>query len=143
MKRRLIPLGALAGLLLATSGCNTPKDSCEGTLDSFKGCINAQDWQCICDLMHPAERKKFTDRRIRGMFAEDWFGVHSYRWTFMQADTAKSGDVCVARTKAAWTKKIRGKAAEDVKDWGDVYTLHPIDGLWYIDVPGSQKLSGY
>ena len=65
MSRRSIPLVAV--LIFAAVGCNKPKDTCEGTMDSYIGCINSQDWDCMVELMHPAERKKFTDKRLAQM----------------------------------------------------------------------------
>jgi hypothetical protein len=140
--RWMTRVGVLS-LALACAGCNGPKDNCEGTLNSYAGCINGQDWDCILELMHPAERAKYGDRKIKGMMMNNWFGTKNYKWKYLQADTAKAGDICVARTIARWDTKVRGKKEVTTDDYGDTFTLHPKDGVWYIDVPGSQKIGGF
>ena len=84
----------------ATAGCNGPKDSCEGTMNSYAGNINGQDWDNIVELFTPPERAKFGDRRIKAMMRENWTGAKNYKWKFMQADVETTGKLCVARTIA-------------------------------------------
>jgi hypothetical protein len=131
---------ALAALVLC-AGCNKPKDSCDGTLNSYAGCINSQDWECLIDLFHPDQRAKYGDKMIRKWALENWNGARNFKWKFVQADA--SGSVCIARTNAYYEVKIRGKNPETYDNWGDTYTLHLKDGLWYMDIPGSQKVQGF
>jgi hypothetical protein len=132
----------LTGLSLLSSGCNGPKDSCEGTIDSFAGCINGQDWECFPPLIWADHRKKFPDRVIQAWANQEYLGDKHFKWT--KVDAAVSGDVCIVRTLASWTWKIRGKNPEDHTDEYSSYTLHrQADGNWYIEIPGASKLGSY
>ena len=126
--------------LMGLTGCNGPKSSCEGTMNSWKGCINSNDWDCMSELINPVHRRKYG-RGIKAISEDTYKGAYNFKYKFIQAD--ETGNICIARTNAFYTVKVRGKSPEDFDDQGFSYTLRKIDGLWYIDFPGVEKLSGF
>ena len=130
---------ALAALCL--SGCNGPASTCEGTLNSYASCVNKQDWECFVPLIWAPHVKKAGAKQIKEVFQDNFFGYKNFRWTVMQPVETK--DLCLARTTSSWTYKIRGKNPEDHNDEFDSFTLHRVDGLWYMEMRGMSKISAF
>jgi hypothetical protein len=132
---------AAAGLAVALTGCHGPKSDCEGTMQSYAALIDGNSWDDIPDLVYPPQRTKLGDGAIRGWTAANYQGATSFEFTHL--DAAVSKDVCFATTVAKWRQKIRGQNPVVFDDEAFTFTLHLINGTWYMEMPGAAKVGAY
>ena len=128
-------------LALAVGGCHGPKSDCEGTMRSFEAIIDGNSWDDFPGVVYAPLRKKFGDKHISRGIAEYYEGARSFKFTGIQTSVSK--DVCFAQTTATWTQKIRGHNPNTYSDEYYSYTLHLVDGKWYMELPGTGKLSAW
>ena len=132
------------GLLLASGaglGCHGPSSTCEGTMSSFASIIDSNSWDDLPGIISPKERAKYGDTMIAKWASSNYFGCKKFKFTKVEANV--SGNVCLARSLASWHEKIRGKRPVDYNDEYYTYTMHLINGKWYMDLPGASKIQGY
>ncbi|MBS2029221.1 MAG: hypothetical protein JST54_15065 [Deltaproteobacteria bacterium] len=136
--RHLLCCALLAGSLV---GCWGPKDDCEGTMRSFESIVDGNHWDSFPDIVHPPLRKKYGDLNLTRWVGGYYEGARSFKFTSLQASVA--GNICLCQTTSTWTQKIRGHEAETFADEYNAYTLHLIDGKWYMELPGSAKVQAF
>jgi len=136
--RHLICLVLVAAFM---GGCRGPKDDCEGTVHSYESIIDGQHWDDYPDIVYPPLRKKYGDRNIRNWVAVFYEGAQKFKFTAVNATVSK--DVCLVQTQSSWYKKIRGQNPESIDDEYNAYTLHLVDGKWYMELPGAAKLQAF
>lgn len=139
---RASALAALAATCLA--GCNGPKDSCQGSYDSYCSMLKGHDWDGMFQML-TAEHKKKAGRPERlAAFMEDSFkGTKDFSFNLQTLSESQTG-VCVANGFMSYTIKLRAKNPEDVKDEYYSWTFRLArDGKWYMELPGEEKISGY
>jgi hypothetical protein len=142
--RLRITASALA--LLALTACNGPKDSCEGTYNSYVACMKGHDWECVFELLTPEfKRKAGNPKRVAIAMEEgQWLkGSKSFKVNVFDIAETKAG-ICTARGTMSYTIKNRGENPRDVKDEYFAWTFRlEKDGLWYMELPGSEKLQAF
>ena len=139
-----LPTVALGVTLLALAGCDGPKDTCEGSFNSWHSCLKGHDWECSYELLTPEfKRKVGSSKKLARAMESDWFGSKSFKFNVYNVAETKAG-VCTANGSMNYTVKIRGESPHDFNDVYFSYTFHlEKDGLWYIDLPGAEKLQSW
>jgi len=130
--------------VLFLAGCNGPKDSCQGSTDSFFSIIKGHDWDTMFELLTPEHKRKVGNAARLNAFMEDIYkGTKNFKVSYQNVAETKTG-VCVVNGTMSYTIKIRGENPVDINDEYFSWTLKKgRDGLWYIDIPGEEKIGGY
>ncbi|MGC4114146.1 MAG: hypothetical protein QM765_05880 [Myxococcales bacterium] len=138
----------LFGLLLiaaslALAGCNGPKSDCEGTYKSYCSTLEDQDWDGMYELL-TAEHKKMvhSGKGLERGLAQLWKGAKSFKFKAININETKAG-VCTVQGEMKWTTKVRGELPYDSETYFSWTFKQAKDGLWYIELPGKEKISGY
>ena len=129
--------------LLVAAGCYRPKDTCEGSFESFYSAIKADDWDATYEMLTAAHKKKVRSKEVWAQYmASDWGRAKSF--SLHLNNIAPSGNVCIANGTMDFVFKERGKEPETVKDYYFSWTFRrEADGKWYVEIPGQEKLQGY
>ena len=126
----------LLTLVLSAMGCNTAKDSCEGTLASYAGCINSQKPECIVELVHPSQRQQFGDKVVLAWAKTNWEGVSDLTWEQLKLD--KAWNICRAKTVAKFKQKGSKNNISPYQTSPQVIEILPAKGgNWYLSLPGA------
>jgi hypothetical protein len=125
-------------------GCNGPKDTCEGSANSFYGTLRGHDWDTMHRMLTPEFKHKFAkvDRFTYAM-ENIWLGSKSFsvKWNTVSETRER---VCIANGLLSYTVKIRGQESKDTKDEYFSWTFRKgNDGLWYAELPGQERIGGY
>jgi len=129
-------LVVLLSLGFSAMGCNTAKDSCEGTLASYAGCINSQNPSCIVRLVHPSQRELFGDKVIEAWAKSNWDGVSDLTWEQLKMD--KAWNICRAKTVAKFKQKGAKNNLSPYQSSPQVIEILPAKGgNWYLSLPGA------
>ncbi|HEY3452147.1 MAG TPA: hypothetical protein VGK67_37735 [Myxococcales bacterium] len=133
----------LAAASLVLAGCNGPKSDCEGTYKSYCNTLEGQDWDGMYELLTPEFKKKVHSAKglERGL-SGTWKGTKSFTFKTINVNETKAG-VCTVQGEMSWTTKIRGELPYDSENYYSWTFKQGKDGLWYIELPGSEKISGY
>jgi len=132
---------AAAGFTLA--GCNKPKKDCEGSYKSYQHALDGHDWDAMYELLTPEFQKKTRSAdRFGRVMEQNWQGAKSFRFTTDNVAETKSG-VCTVQGDMKWTTKIRGASAYDTEEYFSWTFRQGKDGLWRIELPGSEKISAF
>lgn len=139
MRVRLLPVLLL--VVVGGAGCHGPKSDCEGTMRSFEAIIDGNHWDDFPDIISPSQRAKYHDRAIIAWVSDYYMGAKFFKFKSLQA--SETGTTCLVQGVSDWEQKIRGKEPVRFEDEYVTYTLHQVDGKWYMDVPGSSKLQAF
>lgn len=134
-------LSALAVLVLA--GCNGPKDTCEGSFKSYYSLLKGHDWEAMYELLTPSFKKKAgSPANLVPYMEEDYAGSKSF--SLNDVNIQEGGDTCIVNGGLNYTIKKRGENPYDISDEYFSWTFRRAqDGLWYIELPGSEKITGF
>ena len=134
-------LFAATGLVLA--GCNGPKSDCEGTYKSYRSTLESQDWDAMYELLTPEFQKKVRSSANLGrVLGANWKGSKSFGFTTYNVNETNAG-ICTVQGEMKWTTKIRGELPYDSDTYFAWTFRQGKDGLWYIELPGSEKVTAY
>jgi len=131
---------AALGLL----ACNGPKDTCQGSVDSYWSLFKAHDWEGIYEMLTPEYKKKVgSAEQLASALDENWKGGKSYTMELDNVVATASG-VCIANGNMNYIWRLRGENPKEFNNQYFSWTFHLLkDGKWYIDLPGEERLSGY
>jgi ketosteroid isomerase-like protein len=129
--------------VLASAGCHKPKDTCEGSFNSYFNAMKGKDWSAMYALLTPKYKKKARSPEFFSSFIqEEWGPAKNFDLNVM--GIVPSGDLCIVNGTMDYTIKIRGKEPVDYDDEYFSWTFRrERDGLWYIELPGEEKLTGF
>ena len=132
---------AAAGLVLA--GCNGPKSTCEGSYKSYCNTLEGADWEGMYELLTPEFKKKARSAAAMNRVMSDvWKGAKSWSFKTQNVNETKEG-FCTVQGEMKWTVKIRGALPYDESTYFSWVFKQQKDGLWYIELPGHEKITGY
>lgn len=132
---------AATGLFLA--GCNGPKDTCEGTYKSYTNTLTGADWEGMYELLTPEHKKiaRNPETMVRVM-SDRWLGAKNWSIKTINVNETKEG-FCTVQGEMSWTVKTRGRNPFDQSTYFSWVFKQQKDGLWYIELPGQEKITGY
>lgn len=133
----------VAAAALALAGCNGPKGDCEGSYKSYRSTLEGQDWDGMYELLTPEHKKMVrSPKGLERGLSEMWAGSKSFTFKTMNINETTAG-VCTVQGEMSWTTKIRGQLPYDSETYFSWTFKKGKDGLWYIELPGKEKISGY
>jgi len=136
--RRLL----LLSLALAATGCNGPKETCEGTVKSYFSTLKSQDFEAMYPLLVPEHRAKFSSvERFQRAMGKLWEGSKDFKLGV--AEISEGSNTCIARGMLKYTIKVMGSEARDYDDYVSWTLQKGKDGLWYIQLPGLEKVGAF
>jgi hypothetical protein len=130
--------------VLALTGCKGAKDSCEESAKSYYSLLTDHNWSGIFEMLTPEFKKKVgTAERLDAHMGEIYKGTKSFSVNFQNFGESKTG-VCIVNGTLSYTIRLRGQNPVPIDDEYFAWTFKKgRDGLWYIDLPGEEKLMGY
>lgn len=133
---------ALFAAALALAACNGPKETCEGSMNSYYALLKSHDWDGAYEMLTPEYKRKLTaDRYARGM-EEEWLGSKGF--SLKVGNISESRGACYANGGISYTVKIRGKEPVDYdNEYFSWIFRKQADGKWYIEMPGMERVSAY
>jgi len=133
----------LAAACLVLVGCNGPKSDCEGTYKSYKNTLEGHSWDTMYELLTPEFKKMVrSPENMARVLGENWKGSKDFSFSTMNVNETTSG-VCTVQGEMKWTTKIRGELPYDSETYFSWTFRQGKDGLWYIELPGSEKITAY
>jgi hypothetical protein len=140
MRRNLLLALCLASLAL--TACNGPKETCQGSFESYWSYLKSHDWEGAYEMLTPQYKNKITlDRYIAGM-EEEWAGSKNFSMTVSNLSESAAG--CFVNGGISYNVKIRGQQPYRVD--GEYFSWifrKQKDGKWYIELPGMEKVGAF
>lgn len=140
---------AAATLAITAAACvvsrGGPKDTCQGSFESYFGALKGHDWSGVWELLTPELKKKVgSPERLASAMEEVWVGAKGFSYSLDTVSQTNVG-VCIANGTMSYKIKLQG---HDTVDYNDEYfswtfRQNPVDGKGYIELPGSEKISGF
>ncbi|MBI5549577.1 MAG: hypothetical protein HY901_37300 [Deltaproteobacteria bacterium] len=128
----------------ALGACRGPKSDCEGSYESWTGSMAAHDWDSAYELLTPEFKKKVgSPKRMAAYMEDSWKGSKSFEFSPFDIAETNAG-VCTARGEMRYTVKIRGELPKDHEQVYFSYVFRQEkDGLWYIELPGNERIQSF
>ncbi|MFN7133077.1 MAG: hypothetical protein ACK4N5_13445 [Myxococcales bacterium] len=139
MLNRIAIFTALCALSL--TGCNGPKEDCEGSFKSYQSLLEGQSWSGIYELLTPEFKRKIKVEAYEQLMKEEWGPTHSFKWDVQ--NVGASAKVCIVNGNMKYTWKVRGKNPEDRDEYFAFTFRKQPDGKWYMEHPGDEKIGGF
>ncbi len=133
----------LAACALSFAACNGPKDTCEGSYNSYYSMLKGHDFEGIHEMLTPEFRQKYSPVEKYVKWMDGYWGP-TKDFSLRVGQINESGSTCLANGELNYIYRKRGE--NPVEHSGEyfswVFKKQP-DGKWYIEQPGQEKLSGY
>ncbi len=123
----------------ALVGCNGPKGSPEGSVESFYSAAEKHDWETMVEIIDPDSLRKVGAQRVQAFYADLFKDVRSVSVSIQDTRIVHPDQEAVVSFQCTATFRALGEQPYD-RGCADIYTLKYRDGKWYIVLPATQQL---